>query len=316
MDFQMPVAGQVVAWLFGLIDSILTEQVGRVAENATTLATPFVGLFLWLSFTWQALMIMRGKSQQPVMEFLERSLQIGIVVSLALPGGMYMTDIIEILLTAPVEFAVSLIGGTPHGESAEAYFTELFDVSLSGAATLGSNLFSSVGLMGPVKALVAGLITLIMVLAIAALVILGVIIIALVKMAVGILAAVGPLFLFAFLFDYSRDMGKRWVAMLMNFFLLMGFFAIVAGLLLRTLAGWVLHLAQSLTEAPENLLSHALALLVVTATSFVILYMIPGWASTLTGSFGSNIGSAAGQAGRLASQGAFMAKSAALRFLR
>lgn len=305
MDSSLiPPTGSIVAWTFAQVDNLLVNVVARTAENAIVVALPFVTLFLTLSFIFYAFAIMRGVVEQPVMDFLGRALMIGIVTSIASLGGIYLSQIVPFLIEGPIDLAVAIVGNPATGASPSEYYAETFDVSLNASITLGSRLFTAAADMSMVTGLIVTLVSGILILAVVLLAAVGMTLIIVVKVAVGLLAAVGPLFILAYIFEPTRDLFKRWVSQLIGYFLLMLLFTVVIGGLINTLARWMMNLGLTLDTEPGNLLAQAVAVLVFVLASLILIYMLPGMASSLAGSFGSSLGSAASQATRHAQQGA------------
>jgi len=304
MDSSLiPPTGSIVAWTFAQVDNLLVNVVARTAENAIVVALPFVTLFLTLSFIFYAFAIMRGVVEQPVMDFLGRALMIGIVTSIASLGGIYLSQIVPFLIEGPIDLAVAIVGNPATGASPSEYYAETFDVSLNASITLGSRLFTAAADMSMVTGLIVILVSGILILAVVLLAAVGMTLIIVVKVAVGLLAAVGPLFILAYIFEPTRDLFKRWVSQLIGYFLLMLLFTVVIGGLINTLARWMMNLGLTLDTEPGNLLAQAVAVLVFVLASLILIYMLPGMASSLAGSFGSSLGSAASQATRHAQQG-------------
>ena len=104
--------------LFNKIDTATATFVSDISSNVIAAITPVVTVGLTLAFITFALLIIRGAVDMPVMEFLGRSVRIGIITSVALAGGLYQTQIASAIQSSPDDLAQALISSPTSGTTA------------------------------------------------------------------------------------------------------------------------------------------------------------------------------------------------------
>src|SRR5690554_3095036 len=108
---------QIVGPLFEIIDATTQTFVTDISSRVLMEITPVVSVGLTLSFIAYGMLVMRGAIDMPVADFLTRSLRIGIIVSIALAGGLYQSQIADAIMATPDALAQA-ITGNPTGISA------------------------------------------------------------------------------------------------------------------------------------------------------------------------------------------------------
>ena len=106
--------------MFDKVDALTQTFVGSMSSNAIVTLTPIVSAGLTLAFMMFGTLIMLAAVQYPVQEFLKKAFFIGIIVSIAMAGGLYQTHIADAITHLPDDLATSLLVGTSASHSSAA----------------------------------------------------------------------------------------------------------------------------------------------------------------------------------------------------
>ncbi|MFV0455599.1 MAG: type IV secretion system protein [Pseudomonas sp.] len=264
--------------LFQKIDTATQAFVSDISANAIATITPFVTLGLTLGFIAYAILIIRGAVDMPVMDFLARSLRIGIVISVALAGGLYQSQIANAIIELPNSFAVALITDPDEGAGAAS----IIDVAAgkgfdaAGKAFKESGFFSSDGLL-------YGIFGIIYIIATAVIVSIGGAFILLAKLALALLAGLGPLFIVALLWQPTSRFFEMWVGQVLNYVLLIVLFSAVFGLMMEIYGGYVEGVKF---ESGVNVAYSLGGAVILSGAMIMILLQLPSIAGALAGGVG------------------------------
>lgn len=298
--------------LFDKVDTATSSFVSEISSNAIATVTPFVTAGLTVSFIAYAILIIRGAVEMPVMDFLGRSIRIGLIVGVALAGGLYQSDIAEVITSLPNDLAVSLISDPTHGASA----ANLIDKAAEKGFTAAGEAFKKAGFFED-NGLVYALFALIILLATAILVAIGGAFVLLSKVALALLAGLGPLFILGMLWQPTVRFFELWLAQTINYGLLVVLFSAIFGFMISIYTNFVsdiqfgegINFAYSLGGA-----------LILSVAMIMILLQLPSIASGLAGGVGMgymhearSMRGGAAAAGRGARAASSAAKSAASR---
>ena len=208
-------------WLDALLGTYISEQTARVAaaiEPALlTLASVYVMAWGLLQAT--------GQIDEPLLEGLKRIARVTIVLGIGLHLWLYQALVVDTLFTAPSALAALMIGAPDSvtivdqvifqgGDAASALIQKgaLFNENVA-YYFAGFIVYALVGL--------ASIYTMFL--------------LALAKVALSILLALGPLFIATLLFDVSRRFFQAWLAQLANFALIAVLVSLVVGLFMHLL---------------------------------------------------------------------------------
>src|SRR5262245_54826219 len=110
---------QIFTPLFNKIDLATSTFVTDISSRTIAEITPIITSGLTLVFILYGFLIIRGTVEMPVMDFLGRSVRVGIITSVALAGGLYQSHIADAIVNTPDELASALIpGGTQEAGAA------------------------------------------------------------------------------------------------------------------------------------------------------------------------------------------------------
>ena len=259
--------------LFSKIDTLTTSFVTDVSSNAITAIWPIASAGLTLSFVVYGLLIIQGVIDMPLLDFVSKSVKIAVVLSIAMAGGIYQTDIAEMIQKTPDALATSLLSNHEQKTSAEV-IDAAADMGFNAAADAfnKSSFFSKVGLTYAVFG-VFFIITTAIVTAI------GAIFIVLAKVALALLAALGPLFIVALLFKSTARLFEAWLSQVLGYGLLVVLLAAVFGFMLHLFTGYVdaIHLDGNVEVAKA--LGGCVILSLATA---VLIWRLPQMAASLS----------------------------------
>jgi type IV secretion system protein VirB6 len=264
--------------LFVKIDTATKVFVTEISSHAIAVVTPFVTLGLTLGFIAYALAIIRGAVDMPILDFLGRSLRIGIIVSIALAGGLYQSQIAGAIVELPNSLAVALITNPQEGSGAASIIDiaagKGFDAA--GRAFEQSSFFSADGLL-------YGIFGIIIILATATVVAVGGAFILLSKVALALLAGIGPLFIVAFLWQPLAKFFDMWIAQVLNYVLLVVLFSALFGLMMDIYANYVTDIKF---ESGVNVAYSLGGAIILSIAMVLVLLQLPSIASALAGGTG------------------------------
>jgi type IV secretion system protein VirB6 len=261
--------------LFSTIDKATETFVHDIATRCVAEITPVITVALILSFIAYGLLIMRGAVGMPVSEFLWKAFRIAIIVNIALAGGLYQSNIAGIIRTLPDDLATALIVKPSQGETAASLIDEAAGVGFdcAGMAFNKAGIFSFEGLTYCVIGVLVSLMT-------AVLVAVGGAFLLMAKIALSILAGLGPLFIVALIFPATERFFNLWLGQVINYVLLVVLYAAVFGLMMDIYKTYMTSFAF---DGVVNI-SHALGgVCILSFSMLVILRQLPSIAASLAG---------------------------------
>jgi len=226
--------------LFAAFDTIISSYATTVSSRVMVAITPVLNAALVLWVIGWGILIMAGAMHHPLREFIHRFVRNAVVLSFAIGAGYYQGTVAELVRTVPDDLATVVMGD----EAARFYALgdpsrPAFDPADTGSAqgalidrAAGQGLSAAMDALekgGVFKEegivfLVYGILLL---LSTVALVAAGGAIIIVAKVVLGVLVALGPIFIASLLFDATRRFFERWVAMVVTYGLLIVLFALL-----------------------------------------------------------------------------------------
>jgi type IV secretion system protein VirB6 len=211
--------GQFAVWLNALLASYISTNTARIASAISpavvTLGTVYVMIWGYLQLT--------GQIQEPFIAGVKRIAVLAIVFGVSLNLWLYQSLLVNTFFTAPAQLAGTVIG---------AYSpVAIVDQIMDQGANAGELLMAKGGLLnGNLSFYIAG---------IAVYVLTGItavytmFLLALAKIALSVLLALGPLFVALLLFDSTRRFFEAWLAQLSNYAFIAILTVLVAALMLQ-----------------------------------------------------------------------------------
>jgi len=261
--------------LFQEIDQLTATFVTDLSAKAITAITPVVSAGLALSFVVYGLLIIRGAIDMPVADFLGRAIRISLITSIALAGGLYQQEIAGAITAVPDELAQALMRDSTQGASAAT----LIDTVAGHGFGRAGDAFDKAGFFsadGYVYALFGFLILT----ATAVLVAIGGAFILIAKIALAILAGIGPIFIVALLFQPTQRFFEQWSAQVLNYALLIILFSSVFSLLMSMFGHYMAGLKFDGIANVGYTLGGAVTFSLI---SIILLLQLPSIASGLAG---------------------------------
>jgi type IV secretion system protein VirB6 len=273
-------AFQVFKQLFDTVDGATATFVHDISTRCIAEITPVVTVALTLSFISYGLLIMRGAAGMSATDFLGKSFRIAIIVNIALAGGLYQSNIADLIRTLPNDLATALIVNPSQGATAASLIDEAAGVGFdcAGIAFDKAGIFSFEGLTYCVIGVLVSLMT-------AVLVAVGGAFLLMSKIALSILAGLGPLFIVALIFPVTARFFDLWLGQVINYILLVVLYAAVFGFMMDIYKTYMTSFAF---DGVVNI-SHALGgVCILSFSMLIILRQLPSIASSLSGGVALN----------------------------
>lgn len=263
----------ILAPLFTAVDtSVIGFFLSAASRIAAAAVTPFKTLVTVYIFLW-GLAMWRGLIEEPLSDAVGRIFRIVLIGSLALGMGYYGPYIATSIYKTPPELASVVIGGTATPEVA-------MDSALNSGNDIALSFISLVGLAAGVGGSIAAALSALVVWIFTALVVFyGAALILLSKVALGLILALGPIFIALMLFDATKNFFTSWIGQALNYLFI---YALVAGTVMIMFALWLPQLNYALVNNAAGF-SALIPMIIVGGAAFVILMQITGIASGLAG---------------------------------
>ena len=223
-------------------------------------------IFLWGLALW------RGLINEPLSDGVARVFRIVLIGTIALGTGVYGPVIASFIYNTPAQLATAVAGP---GVTPYAVMDQALDTGNDIAGAFMS-LFSLTDL-GP--SLVAILSAMVVWLFTAFVVLYGAALILLSKVVLGIVIALGPLFIALLLFDSTKRFFESWVGQALNYLFIYAFVAATVNIMF---ALWRPQLDYALLHNTAGF-SSLLPMIIGGGASFIILMQVPALASGLAG---------------------------------
>lgn len=222
---------QFFAWLNAQVADYVSTNTARVASALepalVTLATVYVMVWGFLSLT--------GRIQEPIWEGVRRILLIVVILGVGLRLWVYNDVVTDTFYRAPDQLAAAVIGAPDVVSVVDQVWTD-------GAAVAEHLLSKGSILDGDFAYYVAGFLVYLLV---GLAVLVTAFMLALAKVALAVLLALGPLFIGMLFFDATKRFFESWVAQLANYALVGILTLFAAALLLSVLEAYAATAAAS-----------------------------------------------------------------------
>jgi type IV secretion system protein VirB6 len=266
------------ASLFDRIDGVTQAFVTDISQKAIVAITPVLTVGLTLAFIAYGLLIIRGAVEMPVTEFVMRSLRIAIILSIALAGGLYQAEIAGLIGPVTDDLAASLAADPESARNAGGIIDQAAENGyLKAAEAFGKGgVFTSDGIAYYVLGACVFLTTAFLIAAGGAFIVLA-------KVALAVLAGLGPLFIAALLFQATHRFFDLWLGQVVNYGILVVLFAVVFGLIMAIYGDYVGDISF---DGTQNVWFAVGGVAALGLASAVIVLQLPAIASGLAGGVG------------------------------
>lgn len=248
-------------------DATSTFINGGVSDLVTAVS-PVITAGLTLSFVIMGVLVMMNRIEMPLMDFLGRSLKIGIITSIAIAGGMYQTHISSVLLDLPDSMSALISGadGAAGFDGAAGKGFKAADIAFEAAGFSGSGIVMAI--VGIIILIITGFLF-----AIGA----GFLIVG--KVFVATIVALGPIFILTLLFKPTERFFELWVSQFVNYLLLIFLVTAVFSFLMDIFGAYVNEI-----DFNQDSMGYTVGGIVIMGIAFsILLFQVPQVASGLAG---------------------------------
>lgn len=288
-------AYQLAQPLFDKLDGVTKTFVTDIASNAISHIAPIITVSLTISFLVYALLIMQGAIETPVADFMMKCIRISFIVSIALSAGFYQSNIAKIVTTTPDALASALVSNSQAPDKAG----NMIDASMEKGFNYAADAFDQASVYS-VSTWSYPIIAAIIMIATGILCGVGLAVLMTVKVALAILAGLGPLFVAALLFEPTKRYFELWVGQVVNYGLILIIYSAVFGFFIDLLGNYA---TQGKIDGFQNIAYSVGGLIIITCCSVIILLQIPSIASSLSGGVALSFSHKGKQAARGAAAG-------------
>ena len=245
-----------------------TPAVAAAVEPAVvTLATIYVMMWGFLSMT--------GRIQEPIWEGIKRILLIALILGIGLRLWVYNGIIVDTFFKAPAQLAAVISGATNP--------VTVVDTIWDRGGTVASALWSKGGVLsGDFGFYLAGAIVYLIIGAVA---VYAFFLLALSKLALAIILAIGPIFICLLFFEATRRFFEAWIAQLANYALIAILSTLVASLMLQVVASYA---TQTAARGAAIVTVDALNMVLCASLVFLIMRQVMPIASGLASGIALN----------------------------
>lgn len=286
----MPPAGtfHLFQSLFAQIDTMTATYVTDFSSKVITAATPIVTVCLVISFIIYAMMIATGRIEMPVIDFMWRSFKIAAISGLVMAGGYYQSTIGNIITKTPDTFALYLVTDAKQGTAA----ANVVDAAATSGFNLANDAFSKAGIFGE-HGLAYGAFGVLAVASTAVLTAIGGAFLISAKIALAILAGLGPIFIFCMLFETTQKFFEAWMGQVLGYAFLIIMMSAVFGFFMSI---YTKFMTSAAIDDGSNLAYNLGGAAIICIVGVLIFIQIPAKAASLGGGIALNLGAAAGKA--------------------
>jgi type IV secretion system protein VirB6 len=251
----------------------VTEFVSTsVANLASYVEGPLrVGLLLYIVLYGFA--VMRGTIREPVLDFGWRSVRLVAIVTLATRADQFQTWVTSVFFEALPREIGNALGGSGLDMSSGAPFDKLLDRGV----LVSQEIYRNAGYTEIFPQLVSAI--LLVFVAVGALLQFAIMLYA--KVGLGVVLALGPVFIALMLFEATRPFGEAWTRQVANFVILHVLVAALVGLMLTTVDGFFTKYGASASGG--GLIVAAVAIGAALGLSGFVALQLPEIAGALAG---------------------------------
>ncbi|WP_019222931.1 type IV secretion system protein [Bartonella rattaustraliani] len=259
--------------LFNAVDDVTKSYVTDISSKAIATITPFVSVGLTIAFITYGWLIIRGAVDMPVAAFLNRCLRITIITSMALTTGLYQPEITQLITDIPNDLLTTLLKNTITGTK----LNSLIDTVAEKGFECASKAFEEAAFLDA-DGILYGLFGILILLATSFLAAIGGAFILLTKIALVLLAGLGPLFIMALLWQPTYRFFEQWITQILSYTILTLLLATVFSLMMNIFANYVSDLKFDGQQNVGYALGGALILAII---SIMLLLKLANVASSL-----------------------------------
>ena len=252
----------------------ITNFVSSSAANLAAYVNGPLRVAVMLYVVLYGFAVMRGAIVEPIGEFAFRSMRIVLIVLLATNSSAFQQYVTGLFFESlPKEIGNAIAGSGLNVNSGQP-----FDQLLSKGIEVANKIYDEAGLTNIAPALIAAI--LLVFVAVGSFLQFAVLLYA--KIGLGIVIALGPLFIALALFDATRPFAESWVRQVANFLILLVLVVALVGLMVSTVGGFIDKFGTNAASTGEMLVG-AVAISAVLGLSGHIALQLPTIAGGLAG---------------------------------
>ncbi len=255
---------QFNAWLNGL----LTTYIGNTAQTVAQALEPAVVTLATLYVMGWGYLQITGRIDEPLLTGVKRILTLAVLLGMGLDLWLYNAIVVDTFFQAPSELASAVIGASDP--------VTIIDQILLTGGDAASALLQKAGLLSGWVYGLAGAIVYAMVGIVA---IYTMFLLALSRIALSILLALGPLFFATLLFESTRRLFESWIAQLVNYALVTILTVLVVALLLALVTAAA---QQAASDGAAITIAEAVRLSLTCGLILLVLRQVPPIAAGLS----------------------------------
>ncbi|WP_455474046.1 type IV secretion system protein [Bartonella sp. B30(2025)] len=266
--------------LFNKVDHITKSYITDISSKAIIAITPIASVGIAIAFIIYGWLIIRGAIDMPLTSFVNRCLRVSIITSIAFAGGLYQTELVELIKTLPDELSKALIK-YPSIEirypSADMQITILIDSAATQGFNRAAEAFEEAAFLNS-DGLLYGILGALILIATSSLVAIGGAFILLAKLALILLIGFGPFFIMALLWQPTYRFFEQWIAQLLSYIVFIVLLAAVFGFMMDIFANYMADFEFDGKQNVSYTLGGALSLSIL---SIVLLLKLSSMANAL-----------------------------------
>ena len=252
------------AWLNALLTGYIGDNVSRIASTlepaVVTLAVVYVMVWGYLQLT--------GSVEEPFVHGVKRLITLAVILGCALSLWLYNSVIVDTFFNAPTELGAVIVGAyDPVGIVDQIIFEggDAANLLMEKGSLLSSNF--AYYLAGIGVYLIVGLTA-----------IYTIFLLALSRIALSVLLALGPLFIALLLFDTTKRFFEAWLAQLANYAFIALLSVLVAALMLRVVT---VAAQQAVSEGGSIQIANAVRVCMASGLTFLVMRQVMPMAAGL-----------------------------------
>jgi type IV secretion system protein VirB6 len=254
------------AWLNALLTGYIGDNVARIAA---ALEPAIVTLGILYVLVWGYLQL-TGAIEEPFIGGLKRIITLAVILGCALQLWLYNSVLVDTFLNAPAQLGAVIVGAFDPVSIVDQILFEGGDAAnllLEKGGLLDGNF--AYYLAGIGVYLIVGLTA-----------VYTIFLLALSRIALSVLLALGPIFLALLFFDMTKRFFQAWLAQLANYALISILAVLVAALMLRVVT---VAAQQAVSEAGAIQIAHAVRVCMAAGLTFLVMRQVMPMAAVLAG---------------------------------
>jgi type IV secretion system protein VirB6 len=242
------------------LDALLGTYIGATAHTVALALEPAVLVLATLYVMGWGYLQLTGRIDEPLMTGVKRIVTLAVLLGVGLDLWLYDALIVNTFLRAPSELASAVIGSSDP--------VTIIDQILLTGGDAASALLEKAGLL---SGWVYGLVGVIVYAMVGLVAVYTMFLLALSRVALSVLLALGPLFIGTLLFESTRRLFESWIAQLVNYALVTILTVLVAALLLALVTAAA---EEAASEGPAITIAEAVRLCLACGLILLVLRQV------------------------------------------